>query len=273
MTISSGKMTISCCTWALAGAEADVLTAIARTGLRHIDHRPFDFRSGESRRLITELELTPECMATGFGMPEGAALDAAEAGARSAAIEHTRQAIEYAHETGIRRAYLLPGEVGDAAALNRYGKSVAGLADAAAGYGIKLCIEHFPGKALPTVRETLDYIAKLGHDNLYLLFDIGHAQISKEDPAEAVAKAGDRLGYFHLDDNDGVSDLHWALCDGVLTENVLRNTLTTLDRIGYDGPVSLEMNPGLPDPLAAIEKGFKLVRGLYQSTTDPSSAR
>ena len=258
-------MTISCCTWALAGTEADVLTGIAQMGLRHIDHRPFDFRSAESRRLISDLELTPACMATGFGMPEGAALDAADAGARDAAVEHTRRALEYAHETGIRRAYLLPGEDSDGESLNRYGECVIELADAAAGYGIKLCIEHFPVKALPTVQDTLDYIAKLGHDNLYLLFDIGHAQISKEVPAEAVVQAGDRLGYFHLDDNDGVSDLHWALCDGVLTEDVLKTTLTALDTIGYDGPVSLEMNPGLPDPLAATENGFRLVRGLlYQ---------
>ena len=266
-------MTISCCTWALGGPEADALTAIAQAGLRHIDHRPFDFRSAESRRLISDLELTPACMATGFGMPKGAAFDAADAGARDAAIEHTRHALEYAHKTGIQRAYLLPGEVSDAESLRRYGESVTGLAGVAAGYGIKLCIEHFPGKALATVRDTLDYIARLGHDNLYLLFDIGHAQISKEDPAEAVEQADDRLGYFHLDDNDGVSDLHWALCDGVLTEDVLKNTLATLHDIGYDGPVSLEMNPGLPDPLAAIEDGYKFVRSLYQSTTDPSSAR
>lgn len=255
-------MTISCCTWTLGGPEADVLTAIAGTGLRHIDHRPFDFRSAESRRLISDLELAPACMATGFGMPEGAALDASDAGARDAAIEHTRRALEYAHETGIRRAYLLPGEDSDGESLRRYGESVTGLAGVAAGYGIKLCIEHFPGKALPTVRDTLDYIARLGHHNLYLLFDIGHAQISKEDPVEAVTRAGDRLGYFHLDDNDGVSDLHWALCDGVLTRDMLKRTLATLDHIGYDGPVSLEMNPGLPDPLAAIESGFRLVRSL-----------
>lgn len=255
-------MTISCCTWALGGPEADVLTAIAQAGLRHIDHRPFDFRSAESRRLISDLELTPACMATGFGMPDGTALDAADAGARTAAIDHTRRALEYAHETSIDRAYLLPGEEGDAASLNRYGESVAGLADIASGYGIKLCIEHFPGKALRTVRDTLDYIAKLGHENLYLLFDIGHAQISREDPAEAVAQAGDRLGYFHLDDNDGASDLHWALLDGVLNKDVLKATLSTLDHIGYDGPVSLEMNAGLPDPLAAIEAGFRLVRAL-----------
>ncbi len=266
-------MTISCCTWALSGSEADVLTEIASTGLRHIDHRPFDFRSAESRRLISGLDLTPACMATGFGMPEGAALDAADANIRNAAVEHTRQALEYGHETGIRRAYLLPGEESGEESLSRYGESVAGLAEVAAGYGVKLCIEHFPGKALATVQATLDFIAKLGHDNLYLLFDIGHAQISKEDPAEVVTRAGERLGYFHLDDNDGSSDLHWGLCDGILTEDVLKNTLATLDNIGYDGPVSLEMNPGLSDPLAAIEDGFRLVRSLYQSTTDPSSAR
>ena len=266
-------MTISCCTWALAGTEADVLTGIASTGLRHIDHRPFDFRSAESRRLISDLDLTPTCMATGFGMPEGAALDATDANARSMAIEHTRRGFEYAVETGIRRAYILPGEEGGKESLKRYAESVDGLAEVAAGYGVRLCIEHFPGKALATVRDTLDFIAELGHDGLYLLFDIGHAQISKEDPARAVAMAGERLGYFHLDDNDGRSDLHWALCDGVLSEDVLKKTLTTLDNIGYDGPVSLEMNPALPDPLAAIDDGFRLVSSLYQSTTDPSSAR
>ncbi len=265
-------MTISCCTWALGGAEADVLAGIASAGPRHIDHRPFDFRSAESRRLISDLELTPACMATGFGMPKGAALDGADTGARDAAVEHTRRALEYACETGIRRAYMLPGEEAGGEPLRRYGESVAGLADVAAGYGIKLCIEHFPDKALPTVRDTLDFIEDLGHDNLYLLFDIGHAQISKEDPAESIAAAGDRLGYFHLDDNDGRADLHWALLDGVLTKDVLKNTLDTLEKIGYDGPVSLEMNPGLPDPRAAIEDGYRLMRSLYQSTTDPSSA-
>ena len=232
-------MTISCCTWALGGSEADVLTKIASTGLRHIDHRPFDFKSAESRRLISDLELTPTCMATGFGMPEGAALDAQ------------------------RRA--------DPRADRGAGR--ADLAGIAAGYGVKLCIEHFPGKALPTVIDTLEFIANLGHDNLYLLLDIGHAQISKEDPAEAVELAGDRLGYFHLDDNDGRSDLHWALLDGVLSEAILGNTLAALIKIRYDGPVSLEMNPGLPDPLAAIADGFQFVRSLYQSTTDPSSSR
>lgn len=266
-------MTISCCTWALTGSESEILTDIASTGLKHIDYRPFDFRTEDARRLISDLKLIPTCMATGFGMPDEAALDSTDLDARSAAIEHTRLALEYADRTDIRRAYILPGEKAEKESLKRYAESVATLADIAVGYDVKLCIEHFPGKALESIQDTLEFIAKLGHSGVYLLIDIGHAQISKEDPAAAITRAGDRLGYFHMDDNDGHSDHHWGLLDGVLTEDVLKKTFGALERIEYDGPVSLEMNPSLPDPLAAINAGFLLLDFLYQSTTDPSSAR
>ena len=75
-------------------------------------------------------------------------------------------------------------------------------------------VEHFPGKALPTAAGTLEYLSRLNHPNLYLLLDTGHLQMSKEDPAAVIAAAGDRLGYVHLDDNDGEADLHWPLLDG-----------------------------------------------------------
>ena len=98
----------------------------------------------------------------------------------------------------------------------------------------------------------------ISHPNLYLLFDIGHAQISKEDPAAAIQAAGAQLGYVHLDDNDGVGDLHLGLTDGVLTEGVLQAALAALVNIGYDGEVSLELNPELEDPLTAIKKSREI---------------
>ena len=30
------------------------------------------------------------------------------------------------------------------------------------------------------------------------------------------------LGYVHLDDNDGINDLHWSLLEGVMTDESLR---------------------------------------------------
>ena len=47
----------------------------------------------------------------------------------------------------------------------------------------------------------------------------------------------------HLDDNDGVGDLHLALHDGVLTKESLRATFDALKQHGYSGRVSLELHP------------------------------
>ena len=73
---------------------------------------------------------------------------------------------------------------------------------------------------------------------------------------------GDRLGYVHLDDNDGVDDLHLALTDGLQTEVSLAELFTVLDVVGYEGPVSLEMKSDLPDPEDAIRRSFAVVQNL-----------
>jgi sugar phosphate isomerase/epimerase len=259
-------MIISCCSWALSGSEQKILEDLASVGLRHIDFRPFDFTSDDMRAYMAEVGLKPTCMATAFGMPDGVALDSVDSGHRMQALKHTQDALDYAGRLCIDRSYLLPGETTDADALDRYQESVTILADYAQQLNIKLCIEHFPDKALPTVIDTLDFIDRCGHENLYLLFDIGHAQISKESPVEVIKKAGPRLGYVHLDDNDGQSDLHWPLYDGILTENLLKNTLDALGFIQYNGPVSLEIHPTLPNPLAAIQKSFGIIRSFGANT-------
>jgi len=108
----------------------------------------------------------------------------------------------------------------------------------------------------------LDYLAKIGHPNLYLVFDIGHAQMANENPAEMVVLAGDRLGYVHLDDNDGENDLHLGLCDGVMTEDVLKAMLQALDELGYASNVSLELKADIPDPLDALKRSREIVRSM-----------
>jgi len=251
-------MYISCCTWALSGSEDQVLLRLAEAGFRYIDFRPFDFRSDAAQGRMRALKLTPSCMATAFGMLEEAALDSSSPGG-AAARAHICDALDYAERMGVERAYMLPGTDAGADALHRYAESARILAGHAEQRGIRLCIEHFPGKALPTIADTLRFIDDTGHPNLHLLLDTGHAQISREDPVEAIRKAGDRLGYVHLDDNDGVGDLHWALCDGVLTVTALTDVLKALHDSPYDGPVSLEIHPTLPDPLDALVRSLDTV--------------
>ena len=255
-------MVISCCSWALSGSEKNIIKDLSTLGLRHVDFRPFDFTSDQMQAYLFEMGLQPTCMAAAFGMPDGVALDSSDHQKRKVAIEHTKKALDYAEKLNIKRAYILPGENSDKEYLARYKESALLLADHASSREIYLCIEHFPGKALPSASATLDFIEQCNHENLYLLFDIGHAQISKESPVEVIQKTGRRLGYVHLDDNNGKDDLHLPLFEGVLTKSILRNTLTALKNINYDGPLSIEMHPTLPNPLEAIQSCFTTLNSL-----------
>ena len=165
---------------------------------------------------------------------------------------------------GLQWSYVVPEPPGDEHTPQRYAEHYAAIAEHGKSHGIKVCIEHFPGTAFPTVSSTLDFIASTGHDNLYLLFDIGHAQMANEDPRAELTAAGDRLGYVHLDDNDGVGDLHLGLTDGIQTEDSLASLFQVLSDVGYEGPVSLEMKDDLPDPLDAINRSQQLVRRISE---------
>ena len=259
-------MKIACCIWALDGAETDNLRQTRELGFDWIDIQPPQLRTLESRLLAQELGLRVSCVGATFGMPPGAALDSADESARNAAFYHAVSAIEHASRVSAEVAYVVPGKDGSAAALHRYGESLIELATAAKSRGIKLAVEHFPGTALPTASETLAFIRALAHENLYLLYDSGHILLSGEDPRTVIRNAGERLGYMHFDDNDGMDDLHWSLLDGVLSEESLLDTLRAADEIGYSGALSLELSAGLPNPAAALRESRDiLLRALHQA--------
>jgi sugar phosphate isomerase/epimerase len=240
-------MDLSCCIWALTDPVDEVIEDIATAGFEVIDVRPHTV-GGEAR----ERNLRVSCIAASQGMPDEVALYSRDEAVIDQAVEYIEKALDYGADLGVKTAYVVPEKDEDAGGLERYAQSLVQLADRAGELGIRLCIEHFPGTVLPTVAATLGFLRAVGHANLYLLFDIGHAQMSKENPAAAIRAAGSQLGYVHLDDNDGEEDLHLGLTDGVLTEEVLQQTFAALAGIGYDGEVSLELHSELEDALAAL---------------------
>lgn len=252
-------MTLSCCIWALTGPETDILTQIANLGFQSIDIQPGMLATDSLRTQAQNQGLGVSCMGVSFGLPPGASLDSQHADSRRAALEHMERAFAHAAMLGARAAYTVPGVDGQSDSLARYGESLAAAADLAQAHGLTLSVEHFPGRALATAGETLDFLGQIGHPNLYLLLDLGHIQLSREDPAAVIRRAGSRLGYVHLDDNDGVGDLHWALLDGVMSETTLTESFAALAEIGYVGPVSLELSPNLPNPRLALQRSREIV--------------
>src|SRR5262249_42043169 len=155
--------------------------------------------------------------------------------------EHLKTVLAKSRTLGATIGYVSPCK--DRKQLKPFRDAIAELAEAAAQQEIGLCVEHAPGRALSSGKETLAFVNEVGHPNLYLLLDTGHALISKEKAWELAESAGKRLGYVQMNDNDGKQDRHWALLDGRLTSDDLIKTLAALHKIGYGGTLGLELKP------------------------------
>jgi D-psicose/D-tagatose/L-ribulose 3-epimerase len=232
----------------------------AALGFTHVDVVGLAERPAAHLGALADSGLLVSCAAVGRGLAEGQALDAAAAGDRRAAVEEVKRHVADAARLGATHCYVVPGPHADG--LDRFVDSCAHLADYAAGRMVRLCVEHIPGRALPTAAETLAWLDRLGHDNLFLLLDTGHCLMTGEGAADVVRRAGPRLGYVNCDDNDGASDLHWPLLTGRLTRDDLRGLCAALREVGYGGPLSLELSPNNSDPVAALRAGKELLEAL-----------
>ena len=240
------------CTWGLSGYDETILDHIARARIPWIDIRPGDFVHPAGRRHMYEVGLQESCMGISFGIPKDTALDSADLSERMKAVRSCESSILRANDIGVRTVYVIPNQDACEEALARYAHSLTRIADHAQSLNVRVAIEHFPHTALPTIAATLAFLREVAHPNLFLLLDIGHALMTDEDVPVAIGDAGPLLGYVHLDDNDGVGDLHLALLDGKLTPPSLRATFDALKEHGYDGRASLELHPGLEDPVDAM---------------------
>lgn len=237
------------------------LAELARQGFRHVDLVGKVERPEAEREALADSGLIVDCVALGRELPDGCTLDASDVAKRRQAVEVVQRQIVEAAQLGARVAYVVPCK--DAAGLPAFADSCQALTAFARSRMMTMCVEHFPGSALPTARETLNWLETSGLENMKLVLDLGHCLISHEGPAEIATKAGARLGYVQLDDNDGVNDVHWPLLRGTLNEAVLRDLLHRLRALNYRGGVALELNGALEEPLRNVVNGKRIVEEIW----------
>ncbi len=256
--------TLSTFATSLTGEFAAVLGRIAELGFTHVDLVAAVDRPAVQRDALADSGLLVSCMALGRQLPPGHSLDAADVGVRRATLALLQRQVADAALLGATTAYLVPGFDSSETAMTYFTEGCVLLADYAAARRVRLCIEHVPGRALPTATATLDWLRHIDHPHLSLLLDVGHCLISGEDAADIVQRAGPRLGYVHLDDNDGIGDLHWPLLTGRLTQQQLANVITALQAIKYQGALSLELNPTTVNPVEALRSSKRIVERAIQ---------
>lgn len=257
-------MMISCCTWVFPQMSRRDLERLRGAGYELIDVKPDTLADPDLVAAAQELGLDVNCMSITFD--DCQTLHSEDPRAVEAALDVVERSCELGSSLGSAIAYVVPGQDDGEHALTRYSDALVRAADCAQAAGSRLCVEHFPGLSLPTARGTLKFLDDIGHPNLYLLLDLGHLQMSNEDPVSVIDHAGERLGYVHLDDNDGNGDLHLPLLQGVMQETDLDRTFAALQTVGYDGAVSLELSPKLDDPHEALAEGYTLVTRLLANT-------
>ncbi len=246
----------SACVWAYRTPICDALREVETAGFHYVDVEAGFLDQPEAVGCLKSLGLRISCIALDHAMPERCSLEAKDGGATRNAVLFIKKVLEKAQAQGVQAAYVTP--CSSRKHLKAFAAAAAELAAEAEGRGIRFCVEHVPGRALSSAKEALAFVEGVGRSGIYLLLDVGHTILSRERPWEIIAAAGNRIGYVHLDDNDGKSDRHWPLLDGRLTGAGLARTLAALKNAGYEGALGVE----LKHDRASLISGFSRNRNL-----------
>lgn len=155
------------------------------------------------------------------------------------------KAIEYAKELGVKQLNCLVGKVpADADEQFVHSTLVENLRFAAAelkAAGLRLLIEpintfDIPGFAVSRTAQALALIDEVGSDNLFVQYDIYHAQRMEGELGATLQKHLARIGHIQLADNPGrnepgTGEIHYPYL------------FALLDRIGYTGTIGCEYKP------------------------------
>lgn len=239
----------------------DRFEAARRAGFDAVEcHWPFEHSHEELRAVIRDsgmrlrgINTWPGDRAAGeFGL---AALEGREGEFREAMA----QALDYAGALDVAHIHVMAGVVPDKArAEPLYRANLESAAKDAAGVGVTLLIEPInerdvPGYALTHTDQAARIIDAIGADNLRMMFDFYHVQITEGDVCRRFAKHQPIVGHVQVAavPDRGEPD------DGELSyPYVFRH----LARLGYGGAIAAEYRPR-----GRTEDGLRWLAGLRAS--------
>ncbi|MGH6922340.1 MAG: hydroxypyruvate isomerase family protein [Propylenella sp.] len=221
-------------------------------------HFPYDVPAEAVRAALTETGLPAVGLNTRLGDRPGdaglAALPGREAEARAAIDE----ALAYAAAIGADYVHVVAGRVGGderEEAREAFCASLAYAADKAKPAGITIVIEPLnrydaPGRFLRTSEEAAELIGALGRDDVKILFDCYHAQISEGDLTRRIEKL---LPVIHHIQVAAVPSRREPDEGEVAYDRLL----PAIDAMGYRGFISAEYRPR-----ATVEEGLGWMHAL-----------
>ncbi|NMC32934.1 MAG: hydroxypyruvate isomerase [Veillonellaceae bacterium] len=185
------------------------------------------------------------------GGDRGIAVDPARTAEFVAGVE---KAVKYAKILGVPQVNCLVGKkLADIPAAEQRRTMIANLrlaADAMAEVSVKLLVEplnsrDMPGFTLNTTAQALEVLAEAGHENIFLQYDVYHAQRMEGELAGILRNNLAKIAHIQIADNPGRHQPGTG-------EINYRWLLEDFDNAGYKGYVGLEYIP-TPDSLSSLE--------------------
>ncbi len=187
---------------------------------------------------------------------------------RERTLEHINKGIDCAVELNSEVLYLCTTRPKDEfenkdKALENVKRFFTECADYASERGIKIAVEHAPGSLVDKAAFLNEILEELDMKSLGALFDIGHLNMTKEDPMTIVSNTG-KIFLIHLDNNDGRNDIHTPFNIGTLTKEDFLNFLKALKQKNYSGYYSIELLY-LQEPIKTLKESKNFIETIYDS--------
>lgn len=105
--------------------------------------------------------------------------------------------------------------------------------------GVIVCIENMPMRAhaLSPAKRMYEFVCEIGHPNLGMCLDTGHANVFGHDCGDIVRMIAPVLKVLHVHDNMGEKDQHLAPFSGTVNWDSFTDALR---EVGFDGVFSIE---------------------------------
>ena len=180
-----------------------------------------------------------------------------EAERRAIRVKHTLECLQVARALGAGNISVPPGgplekNMTRREAFRYFFDGLEQVLPVAEELGIKVLVEPEPNLLMERTSEFKPFIKEIQSPMVGLNFDIGHFFCAGEDPAAALDELFEWIGHMHVEDIAATRE-HNHLIAGLGAID-FEGVFQAMERLGYDGDISLELYPYVDRPDEAGQK-------------------
>lgn len=180
-------------------------------------------------------------------------------------IAYTKKALRLAKELGALNVSITSGKalngVPPEKAMKFLEEGLSRLLEDAARLRQRLSLEYEPALLIERTDELTALLARLNSPWLGANLDLGHVDVSGEDPCHAIRALKGRIFNVHLEDIRAHKHYHRIPGEGDMD---FRAIFRQFDAIGYTGPITWELYTYDEAPDAACRQTFQFVRTMLR---------